>query len=459
MKDLENSYPIINEKMQIRIQPEQKVNLSINSERKQITYHAWQVLKKCDGTKTINEIYSELQEIWDTSIDDILKLILDAEKNGYLYISNSFIKTVINVIGDESHFYPAVAAIVLTNKCNINCIYCYGNYKSNNKDFIDSNKIDELFKKLVSKGISDIELTGGEPLMHPNFKYILRTALEYFNSVSILSNGVLFDNETLDIIIKNKDKIAIQISIDGCTEETNSLVRGAANTWAKTLHNIKALTQIGVKLRIAYMLTRENLFELKATFEMMKGIGVKLVALSIVHGLGRGSNLKYSDGHALNFTKSPDFVEFSTILNDVAINYSDMMTNYSKIKEKFPNYFIDANNCGTGWNICSIYPNGDVYSCQLLGKDGPKLGNIFDDEIESIFNNNTACDFFRKFRKIGNEISCKGCNYEEYCGSCITKVFTANKDFISRGKGLCPIAIRNGMDKVFDFSKKFTYNI
>lgn len=457
---MKNIYPALNKNIIVRTNPNNEIKFIIKAKTTSVTYQAWQVLQRCNGTKTIYQITDELQQNWDISIEEVIKLIQEAEKNKLLFYADVYNETPITVLEETNCYYPETVLFVLTNKCNLRCNYCYGDYNPSNQDFMDFNKIEWLMPLLKSKGVNYIELTGGEPLVHPHFNKILKISLENFSLVSILSNGVLFDDELINIVTQYKDQIALQISIDGCTEEVNSQVRGVKNTWNKSLEAIKKLIDNNIYLRVGYVITKENKHELKDTLELMKNIGVKHFAFSLVNGLGRGINLKYSDNCALNniTSTSGDFLEICEIIKEVNCLYEEILTS-SQVRKNNPDLLIKKKlNCGTGHNIISIYPDGDIFGCQLVGKYGPKLGNIFTDEMPSIFNNSVA-NFFRKVKLSPDEAACKECEYFGYCRACLTRIYIANNDRRSKGKELCPVTLKSGMDKIYDFNNGFKWNL
>eukprot|EP01029_Cantina_marsupialis_P009559 TRINITY_DN2221_c0_g1_i1.p1 TRINITY_DN2221_c0_g1~~TRINITY_DN2221_c0_g1_i1.p1 ORF type:complete len:358 (+),score=70.12 TRINITY_DN2221_c0_g1_i1:32-1105(+) len=92
--------------------------------------------------------------------------------------------------------------ISITEKCNFQCQYCMPEggtpCESSEDEFLTSDEIVRLAKLFVDNGVKKIRLTGGEPLVHPDFPHILKelkslkssTGLE---SLGITTNGLLLD--------------------------------------------------------------------------------------------------------------------------------------------------------------------------------------------------------------------------------------------------------------------------
>lgn len=79
--------------------------------------------------------------------------------------------------------------------CNYNCTFCY--YK-NRLDIIDS--YENIIKRLEYikqyKIITEIELSGGESSIHPDWFKLLEECSKYYNHISTLSNGYNFAKES-----------------------------------------------------------------------------------------------------------------------------------------------------------------------------------------------------------------------------------------------------------------------
>lgn len=422
-----------------------------------ITPHVWNILRTIDGVKSVNDIFVELTENWIISIDELKQFFLDAHKNDIISFSDQPEKKSIKFLDNT---FPNALALILTNKCNLRCSYCFGDYKIEDNVFFPYNEIEPLFQSLKNGGTRSIELTGGEPLLHPNFVQICELALSYFDAVSILSNGVLFNNKVIDFLKNNQNKrIGISISIDGSTEEANSKIRLVKNSWKKTLETIKILSKLNIELKVVYMLSYQNKHELLNACELMKNIGVKNFLISIPDSIGRGSSVNYPDAKPISNRKTKYFEELKEIIEEANSKYDIIINNPRKILEKEA---VDINmfsNCGAGWKIAAIYPDGDVLACQNVGK-AITLGNYFQKDLSTIFNNNPLVEYLSNFSKTPKRDECETCDYSFYCGSCIVKILMANKDLLNNGKELCPIAKENKIDSHFNLHEfEFQFKI
>ena len=77
----------------------------------------------------------------------------------------------------------------ITDYCPNNCDYCSTNAEPIRKNIIGIKEIKKLLKK-ESDGIDRINISGGEPLSHPQFYQILLLCESYTNNVWVYSNAI-----------------------------------------------------------------------------------------------------------------------------------------------------------------------------------------------------------------------------------------------------------------------------
>lgn len=154
---------------------------------------------------------------------------------------------------------PVTAEFQLTNLCNYRCLMCDENNSSNilseNKILKISNKslndfaitkheISEIKKWMLSKP-TRINFRGGEPLMVPEIKKILKWAVEKDLAtdinLEITTNGSIFDLEWYNIFSKFKT-VRIMLSVES-TGKLNEYIRFGSK-WEIIDSNAKQMSQL-----------------------------------------------------------------------------------------------------------------------------------------------------------------------------------------------------------------------
>lgn len=137
--------------------------------------------------------------------------------------------TTATIVGDNIVNSDVDTVLIkVASRCNINCTYCYvynmgdDNWKRLQR-FIDNDTVIEVSRALYDLSVRQkrkfsIVLHGGEPFLLGKFRlrFILESLRSVLNNdypISIQSNGILIDNEFLDICSTYKASVAI--SIDG----------------------------------------------------------------------------------------------------------------------------------------------------------------------------------------------------------------------------------------------------
>ena len=149
--------------------------------------------------------------------------------------------------------------IRLLEKCNLNCVSCYARDHDRNQmlSFSEFRDILETIKQVQKPDhkMSVIYLSGGEPLLHPQFLDILKYSFTKFDRISILTNGLLVKKYINDLM-PYQEKLCVQVSLDG-DEETNDTIRGKG-VYQKVVEALHLLQENGLKHWISYTVSQLN---------------------------------------------------------------------------------------------------------------------------------------------------------------------------------------------------------
>ena len=118
--------------------------------------------------------------------------------------------------GLQSRRHPVLVQIVPTRRCNLACTYC------NEFDKVSAPvPLDTMLARidcLAALGASMIDLSGGEPLLHPETEEIVRRIRSHGIVAGLLTNGYLLTRERIEKLNRaGLDRL--QISIDNVTPD------------------------------------------------------------------------------------------------------------------------------------------------------------------------------------------------------------------------------------------------
>lgn len=126
-------------------------------------------------------------------------------------------------------YAPFLSQIVVTRRCNLACAYC--TEFDHVSQSVDGDLLRRRIDKVAELGGFGVELTGGEPLLHPDLVAIVRHAASHrFVMLGLITNGFLLTERLIEGL-NEADLGEMQVSVDGVTanETTNkalNLLRG-----------------------------------------------------------------------------------------------------------------------------------------------------------------------------------------------------------------------------------------
>ncbi|WBW96324.1 radical SAM/SPASM domain-containing protein [Oceanirhabdus sp. W0125-5] len=323
----------------------------------------------------------------ECSLDDlesVLNVLVECKflfKSESDFINNSFYNTIKNTKAIKLN----TVYLHLTQRCNLNCSYCYNKHNLNgNKGELTLEQWKDTIDKLRNNGVQNYILTGGEPLLRDEIIDIVKYIKRFDSNVALLTNGTLLHKNS--DLLQFVDKVTV--SLDSIDDKINDANRSNSNKY-NLINNLKVVApEYRHKFTVRSVLTNKNLDkidEIKAFVE---------------------ENLNMNHITALFSPNSPE---------EVAL-IPDYSAYLSKIRGSELNEFSSGViNCGACFNELAVDANGDLYPCQALIKDDLKIGNILSpDWLEALKTSKVTCDFIdRDVHKIEK---CKDCDYKYICG-------------------------------------------
>lgn len=169
-------------------------------------------------------------------INDI-NFIVD-ERNSQLFIEDNNIELPFNDIDNllefiynkKEKYTPLSVYIELTDYCNFQCPFCYINYSTNNKEYLNKQLIYNCVDYLLDLGLLFVNLSGGECLLHPNFEEIYKYIANKGILINILTNGSLLNEKLFELFDQYKPH---KIEISLYASDNESLKRNTRQTKVK----------------------------------------------------------------------------------------------------------------------------------------------------------------------------------------------------------------------------------
>ena len=179
-----------------------------------------------------------------------------------------------------NHPRKYIAQWSITGRCNLRCNHCFVMSANADKEIREysTEEASRIVSQLADYGVETVMLTGGEPLLHPDFMQIARMILNAGMTLNwINTNGMLLTEEILDQLERLGVKPKMAISFDGFG--THDWMRNCPGAEKKALNAIRMCGERKLPLRACVNVNRRTLPGLVHTVRELVRIGITQVFL------------------------------------------------------------------------------------------------------------------------------------------------------------------------------------
>lgn len=128
-----------------------------------------------------------------------------------------------NVVLDKYERPILSLRITLTNRCNVNCLYCHHDGMVKSKDEMTADEVYTICKVAKKIGVRKIRLSGGEPLLKKDIvETVEKIASLDFKDISMTTNGILLGKYAQDLKDAGLDRV--NVSLDTLNRKTYELI-------------------------------------------------------------------------------------------------------------------------------------------------------------------------------------------------------------------------------------------
>lgn len=310
----------------------------------------------------------------------------------------------------------------ITDYCNLNCIHCYKGECEALQKHMPYDNIINFIEQFIKYDAQWIVISGGEPLLHPDFMKLIEYIGESHGSISfiITTNGYYVDDNYINLIRKYKN-IRTQISVDGATKEIHERQHGK-DTFDRLIHILDRMRDIPKSQKIIRMsISKINYRECVEIAKMSEYYNAD-VSYSTVVKVG-------------NASKNWDSLEMSiaqqVYTHEILFQYSIQHPELNIIAPKGvlscpfenPEYVFGL----------TIKTNGDVNICTCL--DGVYvIGNAYHEKFEDFLNSERVkvlSNLVQERKAYLRENKCRNCPTLYKCSQgCIGRGLSEERSFI-----------------------------
>ncbi len=139
-------------------------------------------------------------------------------------------------------------------KCNQQCVHCHVNSSPKRTEMMSSETIDLIKSFLLKKNVQTLDITGGAPELHPEFKELVTFSRN--NNIHVIDrcNLTILSEDGMDDLAQflARNEVEIVASLP-CYEEKNVDAQRGEGVFARSIAGLRSLNKLG------YGKTKSNL--------------------------------------------------------------------------------------------------------------------------------------------------------------------------------------------------------
>jgi radical SAM protein with 4Fe4S-binding SPASM domain len=307
-------------------------------------------------------------------------------------------------------YLPYRLYLDITSACPLNCLHCYANRGENSVAELSLPELKSLAWQMLDLRISNLVISGGEPLTRVDIFDFLAFCTESGLNVTLLTSGVLLESVMAKRI--SGLNIELRLSLDGISEETHDYIRGKGN-FKIVLEKIEMLKSINFKkLSVHFTINRINITEILQLPYFFNRIGINNIVISTIKPAGR-----------------------ALIHPEILIEPSLALLVKERINTISKNKFLNFHNyeeknwqgmaCPAAFAKCGITAFGNITPCIFLGKEYIG-GNVRDKTLAQLWNDD---EILNRIRTLPLNKDCADCcDLFEYNGGCRARAIYFNRN-------------------------------
>lgn len=325
-------------------------------------------------------------------------------------------------VSEEKGFFD-ILELRITLRCNLSCHYCFlgSSLYQADKEVMSLEDYKRLIGTCKSKGLSEVVFTGGEPFVRFD---LLRELVAYSSSLhlktKIHSNGTLVSNERCRQLT-DAGLTEIRLSIDSVDEILFEKITGSRTLYKKLDDNIRHLvsyTDLVVGGRFTITGVNHQYIAQVYNYCAERGLDyLELKPVAIVGSASEHPELRLSKVQHIAAMRAALELEKS---GRIELRFDSPCFHFLVADTAIPHY-----SCSCASRRLSVSPSGDVTPCVYLGLEEVIIGNVYQDDIQDIYNS----EFNTQMRLTVPE-ECRRCPDYPICkGGCKARIFNAYKRF------------------------------
>ncbi|MBR5888412.1 MAG: PqqD family peptide modification chaperone [Akkermansia sp.] len=318
----------------------------------------------------------------------------------------------------ERHALPSSLHIDLTNACTERCIHCYiADYKPR---FLPLELGQSVLREFREAGGLTVMFSGGECMLHPQFRDFIRYAKSLNLNFIVMSNLTRCDAEMVEFLAEVQPQF-VNVSLYSMKAEEHDKITTIPGSWQKTMRAILALEAAGVPVRLASPIMQANRHALPELLEFAKAHRMHLIPDCDIFGQVDHDCSNQSCALSLEETEC------------VWCEHPDLFYKDPASPERCA---PEAKVCDIGKSSMNLNAEGIYYPCD--GCHGIVLGNAQEQSFAEVWQGEKL-QALRAMRNLDFG-ECAHCENRPWCKVCPTRNFNETADMFCHTPARCRAA-------------------
>jgi radical SAM protein with 4Fe4S-binding SPASM domain len=301
---------------------------------------------------------------------------------------------------------PLTGSFELTERCNLGCVHCYINQPAGDRIArrreMDTAMIGSILEQIAAAGCLKLLITGGEPLLRPDFLDIYMQAKRLGLIVTLFTNGTLLTEAIADQLAEYPP-YSIEITVYGATAKTYQAITGSAAAFDRCMNANRLLRERQLPLALKSVVLKQNRHE-----------------LDDIKALAAGLDLSYRFDPVMNTRLDGDQKPFSSQISIDEILMLDQ-ADEKRAREyrrmihdlrRRPTHPEQLYGCGAGIHSFHIDAYGQLSLCLMARQPAYDLRQGSFQEGWDTFLRQA------RYQKRTRATPCQTCDLSSICGQC-----------------------------------------
>jgi len=415
--------------------------------------HPWLavLLSLFDGTRTFGEVERDFEWLLETDVNVSNKFLkdmsgldlayavlipMDAKTESPLhdYKEDDLLMPFdeVDVKSNERLDFPTDIVMLLTNRCEVDCIYCYAE-RGKSEPILTVDKWCSLIDEIAIHKVPCIILSGGDPMIYPGVDTIINHLVEKNIWPSVSTKSVISKDRCKKL--RDSGLEQIQISLDSGVPSIADQLVASDGYFSRIMQTIKNLVDSNIGVIVKSVCTSINVATLDPLVEQLHDIGCKkyhMVSYSRTV-FRHHDSLFLSSEQIERVSESVDLWKQKYISMEFRNNLSPY-TPISSIEEKRLRW-EKRSECSTARRGIGILPNGDIAVCDRSPTSIPDfvLGSVAHQSIGSVWQSPKLLSYLNPNKELFMGTVCYDCDEFNACheilGRCVRDSYMAYSRF------------------------------